>query len=257
MSFNGSGAFNINSTGQPVVTGTAISSTAFNALTADLATGLSTCMTKDGQTTPTAPIKFFAGTVSLPGIIMTDVATGWYRIGANNWGWSGNGAKVLDLSTTGLGVTGAITPTGLIDASGAAAGQVKFPATQNASSNANTLDDYVEGSYTATATGMTTSPTNTFTYTKAGNLVVLNMDGISGTSNAATFTVTGAPAAIRPASGTRDFVARVKDNGGSFVYGMGRMDTSGVITLFLDATGTAWTSSGVKAINSLSASYTI
>ena len=54
MSFNGSGVFQINTAGQPVVSGTVISSTAFNALTADLATGLSTCVTKDGQTTPTA-----------------------------------------------------------------------------------------------------------------------------------------------------------------------------------------------------------
>lgn len=54
MSFNGSGQFNINSAGQPVVSGTVITSTAFNALTADLATGLSTCVTKDGQTVPTA-----------------------------------------------------------------------------------------------------------------------------------------------------------------------------------------------------------
>jgi len=54
VSFNGSGVFQINTAGQPVVSGTVISSTAFNALTADLATGLSTCVTKDGQTTPTA-----------------------------------------------------------------------------------------------------------------------------------------------------------------------------------------------------------
>jgi hypothetical protein len=56
MSYNGSGTFNINSAGQPVVTGTTISSTAFNSLTADLATGLTTALTKDGQTTPTANI---------------------------------------------------------------------------------------------------------------------------------------------------------------------------------------------------------
>jgi hypothetical protein len=56
MSFNGSGSFLINTAGQPVVSGTVISSTAFNALTADLATGLSTCITKDGQTTVTANI---------------------------------------------------------------------------------------------------------------------------------------------------------------------------------------------------------
>lgn len=56
MSFNGSGLFVINSSGQPVVAGTDIDPTVFNALTADLATGLSNCITKDGQTTVTANI---------------------------------------------------------------------------------------------------------------------------------------------------------------------------------------------------------
>jgi len=56
MSFNGAGTFQINSTGQPVVSGTVISDTVFNALTADLATGLSNCITKDGQQTVTANI---------------------------------------------------------------------------------------------------------------------------------------------------------------------------------------------------------
>ena len=61
MSYNGSGTFQINTSGQPVVAGTVISSTAFNALTADLATGLSTAITKDGQTTTTARIPFAQG----------------------------------------------------------------------------------------------------------------------------------------------------------------------------------------------------
>jgi len=61
VSYNGSGTFQINTSGQPVVAGTVISSTAFNALTADLATGLSTAITKDGQTTTTARIPFAAG----------------------------------------------------------------------------------------------------------------------------------------------------------------------------------------------------
>ena len=60
MSYNGAGVFTINTTGQPVVTGTTISSTAFNTLTADLATGLTTALTKDGQSTPTANIKLGA-----------------------------------------------------------------------------------------------------------------------------------------------------------------------------------------------------
>lgn len=57
MSYNGSGTFSINTAGQPVVTGSTITSTAFNALTADLANGLSTALCKDGQSTPTANIS--------------------------------------------------------------------------------------------------------------------------------------------------------------------------------------------------------
>ncbi len=58
MSYNGSGSFTINSTGQPVVDGTDITATVHNALTADLASGLSNAICKDGQTTVTANIPF-------------------------------------------------------------------------------------------------------------------------------------------------------------------------------------------------------
>jgi len=76
MSYNGSGTFQINSAGQPVVTGTVISSTAFNALTADLATGLSTAITKDGQTTTTARITFAQGVSSTLVTDATSATTG-------------------------------------------------------------------------------------------------------------------------------------------------------------------------------------
>jgi len=76
MSYNGSGTFQINSTGQPVVTGTVISSTAFNALTADLATGLSTAITKDGQTTTTARVPFAQGVSSTLVTDATSATTG-------------------------------------------------------------------------------------------------------------------------------------------------------------------------------------
>ena len=76
MSYNGSGVFSINSAGQPVVTGTTISSSTFNALTADLATGLTTALTKDGQSTPTANIKMggFKITGLANGTLATDAA---------------------------------------------------------------------------------------------------------------------------------------------------------------------------------------
>jgi hypothetical protein len=56
------------------------------------------------------------------------------------------------------------------------AGQVKFPATQNASSDVNTLDDYEEGTFTPTAYGSTAAGTPTYSirfgyYTKIGRIV--------------------------------------------------------------------------------------
>ena len=76
MSYNGSGTFQINSTGQPVVGGTIISSATFNALTADLATGLTTAITKDGQTTTTARIVFAQGINSTLVTDASSVSTG-------------------------------------------------------------------------------------------------------------------------------------------------------------------------------------
>jgi hypothetical protein len=58
-----------------------------------------------------------------------------------------------------------------------ALGQIPFPATQNASSDPNTLDDYEEGTFTPTLTAATTPPTGVAYitqsggYTKIGNLV--------------------------------------------------------------------------------------
>jgi hypothetical protein len=56
MSDNGSGTYVVNSAGQPVVSATPITATAFNAYTADAATAMSNRICKDGQTTVTANI---------------------------------------------------------------------------------------------------------------------------------------------------------------------------------------------------------
>jgi len=59
-----------------------------------------------------------------------------------------------------------------------ASGQIKFPATQNASADANTLDDYEEGTWTPVVTsqgGSITSYTAAGTYIKIGRSVLLTM----------------------------------------------------------------------------------
>ena len=123
LSYNGSGTFNINTAGQPVVTGTVISSTAFNALTADLATGLSTAITKDGQTTTTARIAFAQGVSSTLVTDATSATTGSIitagGISCQKALWVGTtsrhvGATQFDAAITYGGVTlsNAVTGTG-------------------------------------------------------------------------------------------------------------------------------------------------
>jgi len=109
MSYNGSGTFQINTSGQPVVTGTVISSSAFNALTADLATGLSTAITKDGQTTTTARIPFAQGINSSLATDTTNGSSGSIYtaggVGITKALYVGTNATVVGT----LGVTGAAT----------------------------------------------------------------------------------------------------------------------------------------------------
>ena len=54
------------------------------------------------------------------------------------------------------------------------AGQIVFPATQNASADANTLDDYEEGTWTPAVGGTATYTNQNGTYTKVGRLVVIH-----------------------------------------------------------------------------------
>jgi len=115
MSYNGSGTFVINTTGQPVVAGTIISSASFNALTADLATGLTTALTKDGQTTTTARILFAQGINSTLVTDASSVSTGSIftagGVGIAKKLYVGTDANIAgNAAITGtLGVTGVAT----------------------------------------------------------------------------------------------------------------------------------------------------
>ena len=102
MSYNGSGAFVINSTGQPVVTGTVISSSVFNSLTSDLATGLSTAITKDGQTTITNNIPF--GNNKITGLAVATTSGDALSYG--------QAATVAALTATSISDSGNLTFTG-------------------------------------------------------------------------------------------------------------------------------------------------
>tara|TARA_R110002126_G_scaffold259852_3_gene402836 strand:+ start:980 stop:1945 length:966 start_codon:yes stop_codon:yes gene_type:complete len=217
MSYNGSGTFVINSTGQPVVTGTVISSSTFNSLTADLGTGLSTAITKDGQTTTTAKIpfaqglsaavasNFAAGTVGAPSIYLsTDTTTGLYRIGANNDGFAISGVKLLDLGSALVGVTGALTVSTTLNVTGVATlgngAILGTPASGTVTNLTGTASININGTVGATTptTGAFTSGTFSTTLGVTGLLSVgaggINLTSATGTSyvvSSFTATLTG------------------------------------------------------------------
>ena len=95
------------------------------------------------------------------------------------------GTTVLTLPTTSGTVATLTTPSfvstiGVGGATPSTSGAgITFPATQSASTDANTLDDYEEGTWTPTISGSTTAGTGTYTvqtgvYTKIGNTVSIS-----------------------------------------------------------------------------------
>lgn len=73
-------------------------------------------------------------------------------------------------------------------------GQLKFPATQNASADENTLDDYEEGTWTPSVGGTATYTSQVGIYTKVGRLVCVHCKLIINTiGTGSTNTIFGFP----------------------------------------------------------------
>ena len=106
----------------------------------------------------------------------SDNASAWYLDVYGNT--STPSLRVVDVSAGAVSLainsSGAVALRGAVSASGVG---ITFPATQNASSDANTLDDYEEGSWTPRNSSGTALPiNNSATYIKIGRLVFVNAD---------------------------------------------------------------------------------
>jgi len=127
------------------------------------------------------------------------------------------------VASTTIGVGGATA-----SASGAG---ITFPATQSASTDANTLDDYEEGTWTPSLGGTTTYGSQSGTYTKVGRLVfirgilVITAIGTGSTTVISGLPFTNASGQVSPvsvgsfftsATAVASFFARIS-NGGSTI----------------------------------------
>jgi hypothetical protein len=156
-------------------------------------------------------------------------------------------------STTADGAASAtermrIDSTGLVTLAGPG---IKFPATQVASTDPNTLDDYEEGTWTvsfadAMTGGNVSATTGTGLYTKVGRLVtaIFEVDNVSTTgltsTNAIHFTLPFVPLSTAPAG----------------TYGASRLIGVTGSTSYVNATILSYAPRGFFAFNAATNTYT-
>jgi hypothetical protein len=151
----------------------------------------------------------------------------------------------LSLGTTTDPGTGAFISTGLHTLLG---GQIKFPATQNASSDANTLDDYEEGTWTpalvCSGGGTPTYSQRFGLYIKVGRLVAIegriSLSSLGGGTGS--ISIAGLPFTVTSSNSTLQ-VGYSASIAGAGVW-MGGYVASGTTTaqlIFRAAAATPWT----------------
>jgi len=130
------------------------------------------------------------GTAANPSFaFLSNQNTGLYRIGLDNIGVAANGAKVLDIATTGLGITGTATISSSIAAS-AGAGALVVTGGISAGNNGNA--SYFGGAVTIATTAATPFLVNS---TSANPTIVFQVasgnSGIVGVASATNAVITG------------------------------------------------------------------
>lgn len=146
-------------------------------------------------------------------------------------------------------------------------GQLKFPATQNPSSDVNTLDDYKEGTFTPTLAGSMTAGSNTYalqvgSYTKIGNRVfftiAINLSAKDG-AMAGNVRIAGLPFTSNSAVAfnlVNVTTSNVSLSAGVATFGA-VFGSSSVLSLLLGASGAVSSNLNAAAIGNASEIYAV
>lgn len=109
MSRNSSGTYSLPA-GNPVISGTSISSTWANTTLSDIGSELTNSLDRGGRGAMTAPLPLANGTVAAPALTFgSDTDTGLYRVNANDMAAACGGTKVAEWTSTGVAL-----PLGLV-----------------------------------------------------------------------------------------------------------------------------------------------
>lgn len=102
-------------TGQPVVTGTSITSTAFNTYTADMATEMTDSLSRSNKGAMLAPLSLANGSQSAPALTFgTDSDTGCWRVGANDMACGAGNTKAIEWTASAVTIPLATTHSGTL-----------------------------------------------------------------------------------------------------------------------------------------------
>ena len=171
------------------------------------------------------------------------------------------GSTVGSWSATGLGISGLLECTtfkwagyAIASPDGTTTTFLRKDGTWATPPGTNTLTS-TDYSYTGTGTGFTSSPTATVYYTRVGNIVVMRVPTLTGTSNATTFSITGGTANMRPTTDVQTTVV-VEDNG-VLKVGCVLISSTGTMTFYSDVAGSEFTNSGAKGVAACGISYTL
>ncbi len=240
MPYNGSGNFALPSNSwNPAVANTAITADDWNAVANDLALGLTTAITRDGQSATTVRIPFALGvsatgtTVSAPAYAATgDLNTGVYFPAADQIGLTAGGVAVMTATSStvtfpvGVVFSGSPTITGSLTLTG------------NLTVNGNTtLGDAVGDTLTVNATstfvGPVTVPDASFANAKLANMATQTIKG-------RTTAGTGVPEDLSATQATAILNAVTGDSGTGGVKGLVPAPAAGDAAAgrFLSAAGT-------------------
>lgn len=152
-------------------------------------------------------------------------------------------------------LSGAVVANGAVTVNG---GGITFPATQVAGADANTLDDYEEGSWTPSLGGTATYTTRSGSYTKIGRVVYLRGTlQVNAIGTGSSGTVSGLPCTAN----ANDYGVSLGSYSGVInnVTGLyGRVNASNATMTFFGAAAAAAANTGVSAIfgNSTAVTFT-
>jgi hypothetical protein len=112
------------------------------------------------------------------------------------------------------------------------------------------------GSFTATLTGCTTSPTGTASYIVQDGMVIITFPSLTATSNSTSCTLTGLPSGLQPASVTSScFVTGSNNSAVVSDMQVAIAPSSGTMTLYKNGSSTGFTGSGTKGIYASTITY--